>query len=112
MSQENSTHFVDVDEFADLSSIQSTSNKRRRIQKPSTNFVHEEDNFQNGFTIEQPANNNVDEFDAFGIYVAYQLRNMTNESQSIYVQKMIADSIFYGRLGKLSESSTIELNRL
>lgn len=45
-------------------------------------------------------------FDAFGKSVAEDLTNMDG-TQKIIAQKLISDIVFYGKLGRLSESSSI-----
>lgn len=47
-----------------------------------------------------------DEFDVTGKKIAFQLRSL-DETQRIFVEKVISDAMFYGKLGRLTEGSKI-----
>lgn len=49
-----------------------------------------------------------DEFDITGKKVASDLRGI-DPTQRIFVEKIIADAIYFGRLGKLNENSRMQL---
>lgn len=50
-----------------------------------------------------------DQFDAFGKKIGYDLREL-DRRQRIYAEKLIADVIYYGKLGSLNELCSINVH--